>query len=70
MKLTDFATLEALEKQTGIDRTHLSSIFNGRPISEQTITRIAIALEVSKSEAYKQIEDIRATKKRKIDANR
>ena len=69
MKLTDFTTLEALEKKTGIARNHLSAIFNGRKISEQTITRIAIALEVSKVEAYKQIEDIRATK-RKPDAIR
>ena len=69
MKLTDFTTLEALEERTGIARNHLSAIFNGRKISEQTITRIAIALEVSKVEAYKQIEEIRATK-RKPDAIR
>ena len=65
MKLTDFTTLEALEKKTGIARNHLSAILNGRRISEQTIAVIAIALEVSKTEAYRQIEEVRATKKKK-----
>lgn len=65
MKLTDFENLEALEKKTGIARNHLSAILNGRRISEQTIIIIAIALEVSKVEAYRQIEEVRATKKKK-----
>jgi len=66
MKITDFDTLEALEYKTGIARNHLSEIFNNRrDISEKTIKIFAIALDVSKVEAYRQIEEIRATKKKK-----
>ena len=66
MKITDFDTLEALEHKTGIARNHLSEIFNNRrDIGEKTIKLIAIALEVSKAEAYRQIEEVRATKKKK-----
>jgi transcriptional regulator with XRE-family HTH domain len=66
MKITDFDTLEALEHKTGIARNHLSEIFNDhRDIGEKTIKIFAIALEVSKVEAYRQIEEVRATKKKK-----
>jgi len=65
MKITDFETLEALEHKTGIARNHLSEILNNRRhIGEKTITLFAIALDVSKAEAYRQIEEVRATKKK------
>jgi transcriptional regulator with XRE-family HTH domain len=49
---------------TGIPPDALSRIFCGkRSISESTIKRFAIFLECSKVEAYRQIEEMRATKK-------
>ena len=52
-------SLTALERLTGIQRTAISRILNGSSISENTIRRFAIGLGVSKSEAYRQIEEAR-----------
>jgi transcriptional regulator with XRE-family HTH domain len=49
---------------TGIPPDALSRIFCGkRNISEQTIKRFAIFLNCSKVEAYRQIEEMRASRK-------
>lgn len=56
-------TREAIAELTGIDKARLSRIFNGQSISENTIKRFAIALEVPPKEAYSQIEEMRAKSK-------
>lgn len=52
-------SLRAIADKTGLSPAYLSRIFNGQSVGERTITRLAIGLEISKSEAYLQIEQAR-----------
>lgn len=61
-------SLAVLETKTGIAKARLSRIFNGEGISENTIKRIAGALGLPPAETYRQIEEIRCSKKIKKES--
>ena len=56
-------SLSTLAEKTGIQKARLSRILNGAGVSEITIKRIAVALEIPPVETYRQIEEIRRSKK-------
>lgn len=56
-------SLSTLAEKTGIQKARLSRILNGAGVSEITIKRIAVALEIPPVETYRQIEEIRGLKK-------
>lgn len=60
-------SLRVLSEKTGIQIARLSRIFNGKEgISEQTIKRIAASVGLAPHEVYRQIEMIRAEKRKEI----
>lgn len=60
-------SLGALYDKTGLHPEFMRRIFNGQPTSEQTLKKLAEALDVPPWKAYKQLLEVRQEKQTAVN---